>query len=118
MYEDFNLTARERGYRQPGKKLLVRDAFTAVEMRGRAHSLREFLRDVARECAAYGPPPMRADERKAEKLMGGLSAREVKRLRMGGPLPKRLQRAHDAEQNSWAIEQCIAADELMWRNAQ
>lgn len=129
MYQDFNLSARERGYCTPGKKLRPRCSFDAMDRDfGKHRSMRELRKVRTLESIAMGEPEGIAEHiaphwRKANKAMDALSARRrkrVERLLEGGvveELGRAMARAYAAMIEADQIERCMQADERMLANA-
>lgn len=125
MYDEFKLSGAQRGYKQPGKKLLPRDSQVAAACGHMKCSKREYMRGVAAETAHYGKQyPAEAHERKFDKAFAALNVRQRKvfeRMVELGHAPlagqRRMCRAFDAMTEYDQIERCIAAEDAMWANA-
>lgn len=126
LYDEFTLTARERGYCTPGKKLQPRFAYDAAER----SPMREVRKARAIENKAmhemYGDNhEIDAHWRKYHKAMDALSTRRRKFVETAlegewgsQTMPGRaMRRAYLAAIECDQIERCIDADQLMWRNA-
>lgn len=133
MEDSFKLSAKQRRYRQPGAKLLPRDAYDAMRRCHYGfHSARELRRSDAAENKTMGYLEPADHQRLVRRLRDRLSARAVRRIDRliaagEGNLELALRWADQgraaclryvrALDEAWCIEQAIAADAAMLRNA-
>lgn len=123
MYEE-PLNGQQRGYRQPGEKLRPRDSFVAMECEHGKCSVRALRKNWAAELAHMSVPSPEPHEEKAQREYSRLGARGRKVVeaayktdRMFVPRARQQERALRALLDADRIEACIAADDLMLRNA-
>lgn len=125
------LNGRQRGYREPGKRLLPRDAHDAYEITSmKLHGLRELQAQRIAESKAYGPDPCRTAQdfdpfASALRKLNALSGRKRKLAEAlgytnGTPpqgAPRSIRRVVEAMVQAERIELCVDHDQKMLANA-
>lgn len=128
MKDEFSLSGAQRRYRQPGAKLLPRDAEMAMWC-GHARSARERRKADAMMVKAMGGPP--ECNRNLERARSALSTRALKRIHREMDTGINLQlvfrfaatgrnawlRYVNALENDRQVREAQAADAAMLRNA-
>ncbi len=129
MYDEFKLSAKQRGYKQAGKRLQPRCGYDAYERDGlKLHNMRELRRYRIGEYEAavrsMGRPDPQPHMRRMERAIVKLGAAQQRRLyelldAHSGTvpvLPPAMRRAYVAAIEADAIERCIQHDDMMWAN--
>lgn len=128
------LTAAQRGYKQPGKRLLPRDGYDAHEIiHYKLHGLRELDAQRRKEASAYDDEERTAYTRykgdfdpfaSAARKLKALSGRRRKLAEAMGYLnasppqatPRSVLRVVEAMDQAQRIEACIHHDQMMLSN--